>query len=107
MTSLFMCINCPQLKLNISESELQQRGKTFTLHAAKSGGFSLKSRPRCNRMFRMLIKGELIFILGTGNNKKNGNIFERWKCFECQGFGVESCPARGKVGLTPEQRGQR
>ncbi|CAA3012318.1 Hypothetical predicted protein [Olea europaea subsp. europaea] len=87
MASLFICINCTQFKLNISESEKQQRGKTFTLHAAKSGGFSLKS--------------------GTGKNKKNGNIFERWKCFECQGFGLKSCPVCGKGGLTPEQRGER
>ncbi|RCV15603.1 hypothetical protein SEVIR_3G071500v4 [Setaria viridis] len=44
---------------------------------------------------------------GTGKNKKNGNIFERWKCFECQGFGLKSCPSCGKGGLTPEQRGER
>ncbi|XP_057793610.1 protein PHOTOSYSTEM I ASSEMBLY 2, chloroplastic isoform X2 [Salvia miltiorrhiza] len=44
---------------------------------------------------------------GTGKNKKNGNIFERWKCFDCQGFGLKSCPACGKGGLTPEQRGER
>ncbi|KAM0940232.1 putative Heat shock protein DnaJ, cysteine-rich domain superfamily [Dioscorea sansibarensis] len=44
---------------------------------------------------------------GTGKNKKNGNIFERWKCFECQGFGMKSCPNCGKGGLTPEQRGER
>ncbi|CAA6662112.1 unnamed protein product [Spirodela intermedia] len=45
---------------------------------------------------------------GTGRNKKNGNIFERWKCFDCQGFGLISCPTCGKgKGLTPEQRGER
>ncbi|KAF8667094.1 hypothetical protein HU200_053276 [Digitaria exilis] len=44
---------------------------------------------------------------GTGKNKKNGNIFERWKCFDCQGFGLKSCPSCGKEGLTPEQRGER
>ncbi|XP_038901776.1 protein PHOTOSYSTEM I ASSEMBLY 2, chloroplastic isoform X1 [Benincasa hispida] len=44
---------------------------------------------------------------GTGKNKKNGNIFERWKCFDCQGFGLKSCPECGKGGLTPEQRGER
>ncbi|XP_030467982.1 uncharacterized protein LOC115686735 isoform X1 [Syzygium oleosum] len=44
---------------------------------------------------------------GTGKNKKNGNIFERWKCFECQGFGLKGCPNCGKGGLTPEQRGER
>uniref|UniRef100_R7W485 Uncharacterized protein n=1 Tax=Aegilops tauschii TaxID=37682 RepID=R7W485_AEGTA len=45
--------------------------------------------------------------LGTGRNKKNGNIFERWKCFDCQGFGMRKCPTCGKGGLTPEQRGER
>ncbi|KAG7647237.1 Heat shock protein DnaJ cysteine-rich domain superfamily [Arabidopsis thaliana x Arabidopsis arenosa] len=44
---------------------------------------------------------------GTGKNKKNGNMFERWKCFDCQGFGMKSCPKCGKGGLTPEQRGER
>ncbi|WCJ44224.1 hypothetical protein M5689_024903 [Euphorbia peplus] len=44
---------------------------------------------------------------GTGRNKKNGNIFERWKCYDCQGFGMKSCPSCGKGGLTPEQRGER
>ncbi|CAN6336025.1 unnamed protein product [Urochloa humidicola] len=44
---------------------------------------------------------------GTGKNRKNGNIFERWKCFDCQGFGLKSCPSCGKGGLTPEQRGER
>ncbi|GAB2217535.1 hypothetical protein Drorol1_Dr00000732 [Drosera rotundifolia] len=44
---------------------------------------------------------------GTGKNKKNGNIFERWKCFDCQGFGLKSCPICGQGGLTPEQRGER
>jgi RecJ-like exonuclease len=44
---------------------------------------------------------------GTGKNKKNGNMFERWKCYDCQGFGLLSCPTCGKGGLTPEQRGER
>lgn len=44
---------------------------------------------------------------GTGRNKKNGNMFERWKCFDCQGFGLVSCPNCGTGGLTPEQRGER
>ncbi|XP_016493919.2 uncharacterized protein LOC107813195 isoform X2 [Nicotiana tabacum] len=53
------------------------RRQRFITSASKSGGFSLKS--------------------GTGKNKKNGNIFERWKCFDCQGFGMKSCPVCGKV----------
>ncbi|GAQ85985.1 hypothetical protein KFL_002640070 [Klebsormidium nitens] len=45
---------------------------------------------------------------GSGKNKKNGNMFERYKCFDCQGFGLISCPACSKgKGLTPEQRGER
>uniref|UniRef100_A0ACD5W3Q6 Uncharacterized protein n=2 Tax=Avena sativa TaxID=4498 RepID=A0ACD5W3Q6_AVESA len=44
---------------------------------------------------------------GTGKNKKNGNIFERWKCYDCQGFGMRKCPVCGKKGLTPEQAGER
>ncbi|KAG0601628.1 hypothetical protein M758_11G127200 [Ceratodon purpureus] len=44
---------------------------------------------------------------GTGKNKKNGNMFERWKCYDCQGFGLVKCPSCGARGLTPEQRGER
>ncbi|XP_018856436.1 uncharacterized protein LOC109018726 isoform X4 [Juglans regia] len=66
---------------------LEQRRGTRAAFAAKPGGFSLNS--------------------GTGKNKKNGNIFERWKCFDCQGFGLKSCPRCGQGGLTPEQRGER
>ncbi|XP_022875963.1 protein PHOTOSYSTEM I ASSEMBLY 2, chloroplastic isoform X1 [Olea europaea var. sylvestris] len=107
MASLFICINCTQFKLNISESEKQQRGKTFTLHAAKSGGFSLKSITSKCQTCRGEGAIECSGCKGTGKNKKNGNIFERWKCFECQGFGFKSCPVCGKGGLTPEQRGER
>lgn len=44
---------------------------------------------------------------GSGKNKKNGNMFERWKCYDCQGFGMVGCPNCGSGGLTPEQRGER
>ncbi|CAA3012317.1 Hypothetical predicted protein [Olea europaea subsp. europaea] len=79
MASLFICINCTQFKLNISESEKQQRGKTFTLHAAKSGGFSLKSITSKCQTCRGEGAIECSGCKGTGKNKKNGNIFERWK----------------------------
>eukprot|EP00271_Cylindrocystis_brebissonii_P018562 TRINITY_DN5334_c0_g2_i1.p1 TRINITY_DN5334_c0_g2~~TRINITY_DN5334_c0_g2_i1.p1 ORF type:complete len:162 (-),score=6.06 TRINITY_DN5334_c0_g2_i1:861-1346(-) len=44
---------------------------------------------------------------GIGRNKKNGNMFERWKCYDCQGFGLVGCPVCKTGGLTPEQRGER
>nr|XP_009414993.1 PREDICTED: uncharacterized protein LOC103995951 isoform X3 [Musa acuminata subsp. malaccensis] len=65
----------------------QTRAKRSGVSASKYGAVSVKP--------------------GTGKNKKNGNIFERWKCFDCQGFGLKSCPSCGKGGLTPEQRGER
>eukprot|EP00240_Pyramimonas_obovata_P007256 CAMPEP_0118958684 /NCGR_PEP_ID=MMETSP1169-20130426/62746_1 /TAXON_ID=36882 /ORGANISM="Pyramimonas obovata, Strain CCMP722" /LENGTH=160 /DNA_ID=CAMNT_0006906809 /DNA_START=464 /DNA_END=946 /DNA_ORIENTATION=- len=44
---------------------------------------------------------------GKGPSAK-GNIFERNKCFDCQGFSMVACPACSKGrGLTPEQRGER
>ncbi|XP_010247783.1 PREDICTED: uncharacterized protein LOC104590737 isoform X2 [Nelumbo nucifera] len=76
----------PQPNLNGFQIK-PERAKTFTTSAFSSGGFSINK--------------------GTGKNKKNGNIFERWKCFDCQGFGLKSCPNCGKGGLTPEQRGER
>ncbi|KAL1324882.1 hypothetical protein HN51_035001 [Arachis hypogaea] len=78
-----------------------------TSFAAKSGGFSLNSILKgcetCSGKGAIECPG----CKGTGKNKKNGNIFERWKCFDCQGFGLKSCPSCGKGGLTPEQRGER
>eukprot|EP00850_Spirogloea_muscicola_P017743 SM000155S01672 [mRNA] locus=s155:310698:311333:- [translate_table: standard] len=49
----------------------------------------------------------LDLLQGSGRNKKNGNMFERWKCYDCQGFGLVKCPGCGTSGLTPEQRGER
>ncbi|KAG8378467.1 hypothetical protein BUALT_Bualt08G0140200 [Buddleja alternifolia] len=110
MKSLHLCNGLlnPQLIISRSEESWKlQRGCNFILHAAKSSGFSLKSiTNRCQTC-----KGqgavECAGCKGTGKNKKNGNIFERWKCFDCQGFGLKSCPVCGKGGLTPEQRGER
>ncbi len=44
---------------------------------------------------------------GTGIDKKGGNVFERMKCMQCQGFGYISCASCNPGGLTPEQRGER
>ncbi|XP_038684932.1 protein SPA, chloroplastic [Tripterygium wilfordii] len=85
----------------------QQKQRNMIPAASKSGGFSLNSiLKRCEACGG---KGavECRGCKGTGRNKKNGNIFERWKCYDCQGFGLVSCPSCGKGGLTPEQRGER
>ncbi|PIN00799.1 hypothetical protein CDL12_26697 [Handroanthus impetiginosus] len=98
----------PQLIASLSEEfKKHKTGRNFNPKAAKSGGFSLKSIinkcKTCSGQGAIECPG----CKGTGKNKKNGNIFERWKCFECQGFGLKSCPVCGKGGLTPEQRGER
>ncbi|KZV40884.1 hypothetical protein F511_05129 [Dorcoceras hygrometricum] len=88
----------------------QSRERTmmiFTIHAAKSAGFSKNSISRKCQKCEGQGAIECPGCKGTGKNKKNGNIFERWKCFDCQGFGLKSCPVCGKGGLTPEQRGER
>ncbi|KAJ0247647.1 hypothetical protein HA466_0160810 [Hirschfeldia incana] len=83
------------------------RRDSVKVSASKSGNFSLgsifKSCDTCGAKGAIECPG----CKGTGRNKKNGNIFERWKCFDCQGFGMKSCPKCGKGGLTPEQRGER
>ncbi|KAJ6379456.1 hypothetical protein OIU76_016153 [Salix suchowensis] len=85
----------------------EKKARTVAVFAAKSGGFSLNSILKgcktCGGKGAMECEG----CKGTGKNKKNGNIFERWKCYDCQGFGLKSCPSCGKGGLTPEQRGER
>ncbi|XP_059280521.1 uncharacterized protein LOC132034249 [Lycium ferocissimum] len=93
--------------INYNKGKTPLRGQRFITSAAKSGGFSLKSI--VNRCEGCGGQGaiECPGCKGTGKNKKNGNIFERWKCFDCQGFGMKSCPVCGKGGLTPEQRGER
>ncbi|KAL7616912.1 protein PHOTOSYSTEM I ASSEMBLY 2, chloroplastic [Lactuca sativa] len=84
-----------------------QRGSIIIPHASKSSGFPLnsifKKCETCGGQGAIDCGG----CKGTGKNKKNGNIFERWKCYDCQGFGLKSCPSCGKGGLTPEQRGER
>ncbi|OVA20949.1 hypothetical protein BVC80_8835g16 [Macleaya cordata] len=79
----------------------------FTTFAAKSDGFLSKFSTNGCQTCRGQGAIECPGCKGTGKNKKNGNIFERWKCYDCQGFGLKSCPNCGKGGLTPEQRGER
>ncbi|KAL4651115.1 hypothetical protein ACB092_01G136700 [Castanea dentata] len=97
----------PRIPIVIGGNGIELRRGTTTAFAAKSGGFSLnsilKSCETCGGKGALECSG----CKGTGRNKKNGNIFERWKCFDCQGFGLKSCPSCGQGGLTPEQRGER
>ena len=46
----------------------------------------------------------IIPFLSLGIDRVNGNIFERWTCNKCKGFGQVSCTCTGEKGLTPEQR---
>jgi hypothetical protein len=71
--------------------------------AAAEGGKGGKGCSKCKGKGSMECQG----CKGSGKNKKNGNMFERWKCYDCQGFGLVSCPNCGSGGLTPEQRGER
>ncbi|KAI3736774.1 hypothetical protein L2E82_26761 [Cichorium intybus] len=90
-----------------SNPVILKRGSILITRASKSPGFPLnsifKKCETCGGQGAIDCAG----CKGTGKNKKNGNIFERWKCYDCQGFGLKSCPSCGKGGLTPEQRGER
>ncbi|PKI57504.1 uncharacterized protein LOC116204807 [Punica granatum] len=109
-TAVFVCPNPQRRQLPPTAcragKELKQR-EVAAAAAAKSGGLSLnsffKKCETCGGKRAIECPG----CKGTGKNKKNGNIFERWKCFDCQGFGLKSCPVCGQGGLTPEQRGER
>ncbi|KAL5559364.1 hypothetical protein UlMin_035575 [Ulmus minor] len=96
----------PNLPESSNDRPRPRRSTTIVL-AAKSGGFSLNSFLKRCETCRGKGAIECAGCKGTGKNKKNGNIFERWKCFDCQGFGLRSCPSCGEGGLTPEQRGER
>ncbi|WRX30604.1 hypothetical protein QQP08_023091 [Theobroma cacao] len=115
---------CSPAMLNIGNKE--PRPRVVTVFAAKFGALNsiLKRCEKCGGKgaiecpgckdarpnegrFSKLEPENLVSYNGTGKNKKNGNIFERWKCFDCQGFGLKSCPSCGQGGLTPEQRGER
>ncbi|XP_029127074.1 protein PHOTOSYSTEM I ASSEMBLY 2, chloroplastic-like isoform X1 [Cajanus cajan] len=103
----YICVCWKGLAAPPIQPIIHQRHGTVTTFASKSGRISLNSLLKnCKTC---LGKGavECRGCKGTGKNKKNGNMFERWKCFDCQGFGLKSCPSCGKGGLTPEQRGER
>ncbi|XWS15386.1 hypothetical protein CRYUN_Cryun35bG0092000 [Craigia yunnanensis] len=95
----------PQCSPVMLKGNKQLRPRVVTVFAAKSGPVNsiLKRCKKCGGKGAIECPG----CKGTGKNKKNGNIFERWKCFDCQGFGLKSCPNCGQGGLTPEQRGER
>ncbi|GMI83228.1 hypothetical protein like AT1G22630 [Hibiscus trionum] len=95
----------PVPQMLLTPNKHQNRPRVFTVFAAKSGPLNsiLNRCQKCGGKGAIECPG----CKGTGKNKKNGNIFERWKCFDCQGFGLKSCPNCGKGGLTPEQRGER
>ncbi|KAL8482553.1 hypothetical protein ACS0TY_028648 [Phlomoides rotata] len=77
LTSSPLLLNNPQIVTNISQK--QQRGTNLKLHAAKSGGFSLNSIAKRCQMCKGQGAIECPGCKGSGKNKKNGNIFERWK----------------------------
>ncbi|XP_020690533.1 protein PHOTOSYSTEM I ASSEMBLY 2, chloroplastic [Dendrobium catenatum] len=91
-------------KLSSSELLGTKKGR---IHASKSGSSAISQTSKGCRTCRGRGAIECPGCKGTGKNKKNGNIFERWKCYDCQGFGLKSCPNCGSGGLTPEQRGER
>ncbi|KAK1371765.1 protein PHOTOSYSTEM I ASSEMBLY 2, chloroplastic [Heracleum sosnowskyi] len=101
--------NCNHHLINFTTSEVREqvegRKRSVAVSATKSGGFASigKGCSTCKGKGGIECPG----CKGTGRNKKNGNIFERWKCYDCQGFGMKGCPSCGKGGLTPEQRGER
>ncbi|XP_050209238.1 uncharacterized protein LOC126659948 [Mercurialis annua] len=97
----------PKFNWAIHKSCTETKSTSFILFAAKSDGFSLNSILKGCKTCGGKGAVECAGCKGSGKNKKNGNIFERWKCFDCQGFGLKSCPNCGKGGLTPEQRGER
>ncbi|KAF9670610.1 hypothetical protein SADUNF_Sadunf13G0086800 [Salix dunnii] len=102
----------------------ENKVRTVAVFAAKSGGFSLnsilkgcktcggKGAMECEgckvlslqRVFTndFFLSRERVKIKRTEISSSVGS-----KCFDCQGFGLKSCPSCGKGGLTPEQRGER
>ncbi|CAK9212104.1 unnamed protein product [Sphagnum jensenii] len=96
--SSFVAYGCqllPTTGLNVQPSLLYSTGRP-----ANSAG---KGCAKCKNKGAVECEG----CKGTGKNKKNGNMFERWKCYDCQGFGLVGCKNCGTGGLTPEQRGER
>ncbi|KAK4792585.1 hypothetical protein SAY86_023020 [Trapa natans] len=70
---------CPQLLPTAHGVGKERKQREVTVFAAKSGGFPLnsifKKCETCNGKRAIECPG----CKGTGKNKKNGNIFERWK----------------------------
>ncbi|XP_056857263.1 uncharacterized protein LOC130506606 isoform X1 [Raphanus sativus] len=85
------------------------RRDSVKVTAAKSGNFSLgsifKSCDTCGAKGAIECPGCKVEIRRMGIFSRGG--MEMCRCFDCQGFGMKSCPKCGKGGLTPEQRGER
>ncbi|KAJ8759542.1 hypothetical protein K2173_007164 [Erythroxylum novogranatense] len=86
----------------------EQKAGTVTVFAAKSGGFSMNSMLKgCQKCGG---KGAIECPGCKGKIRRMGislSVGMCCRCFDCQGFGLKSCPSCGKAGLTPEQRGER
>eukprot|EP00884_Botryococcus_braunii_P010921 jgi/Botrbrau1/19830/Bobra.0124s0070.1 len=50
---------------------------------------SIKTCSRCKGAGAIQCPG----CKGSGRNRANGNMFERWKCYDCQGFGLVTLPS--------------
>lgn len=112
--SSFVAYGCqllPTSGLNVQPSLLYSTGRPANSVVAVRALFGVGSKPKaagkgcakCKNKGAVECEG----CKGTGKNKKNGNMFERWKCYDCQGFGLVGCKNCGTGGLTPEQRGER
>ncbi|WOL01259.1 hypothetical protein Cni_G09975 [Canna indica] len=106
MASVSSLTSYPQRCCHLWQTRTRNK-MTSVVSASKPGAVSFKPVSRGCRTCSGKGAIECPGCKGTGKNKKNGNIFERWKCYDCQGFGLKSCPNCGKGGLTPEQRGER
>ncbi|XP_065847151.1 uncharacterized protein [Euphorbia lathyris] len=105
---IMLIVPSPPTPLLLSHHQFTHtKPRIVSTFAAKSNGFSINSIFSGCKVCGGKNAIECPGCKGTGKNKKNGNIFERWKCYDCQGFGMKSCPGCGKGGLTPEQRGER
>jgi DnaJ-class molecular chaperone len=79
------------------------------MRTVDTGNFELKisKNPSTNTVCNVCFGKEVVDCVpckGTGIDKINGNVFERWTCNKCKGFGLIPCKCSVVRGLTPEQR---
>jgi hypothetical protein len=99
-------LRCPHDAMTKRHTRAGQRGLVLNRLWALGKATPATGRPGCPKC-----KGsggvDCMNCGGKGVDKIKGDMFQRFMCKTCYGFGKVSCTCTGSRGLTPEQTGER